>query len=113
MALEPPLEALPDELEFEAVEEPEELVELLATDVVLPPEELDGLPEELLLEVLPLLDAATLADEVPDVPLALSVEPPPHALRLRQAAAAAAVSSGEKWGDGMNPAHSLFEIQFT
>jgi hypothetical protein len=97
LALAPLLEALPDELEFEEPEL-EELLELLADDVVLlPPEEPD-----------------TLDDEVPEVAaLVLPIDPPPQPHKLRKAAATAAVSSGESWGDGMCPEHSLFEMEFT
>lgn len=85
----PLLEAVPEELE--AVD-PDEAVE---------PEELEGPePDELLLlptDVDPPEELDRLDDEVPEAALVLSTEPPPQPLRLRHAAATAAVSSGENW----------------
>ncbi|MFI4869771.1 MAG: hypothetical protein ACHQDD_10550 [Steroidobacterales bacterium] len=97
----PPPEELLDELELEELLEPLEVLEPME----LPPEELEGLPEELLLALLPGFDCATLADEVPEAGmlLALSTATPPQALRLRQIVAAAATSSGEDQGSRIRP----------
>jgi len=78
--------------------DPEELEEL-------PDELLDELPDELLDELLllaPLLLALSVfTDELPEVPLGASLEPPPQALKPRQTAAAAASSSGRERGGAM------------
>jgi hypothetical protein len=75
----------------------DELLEPLPDDAVVP-EELAGLPEELLLVLLPVLDVATLGDDATEAPVALSTETLPQATRLMHSAAAAAMRSGEDQG---------------
>jgi hypothetical protein len=77
-----------------ALETPPEELELDELD------ELDETDEPLLLLLL-LSAAAAVAEELPEGSLALLVEPLPQALRLKQAAAAAATSSCEEKGWAM------------
>ena len=93
----PPDELMPDEL---LVEEP--LVEEPLLDELLPDE---LLVDELL--VLPVLLPASSTPEVPELAAVLSTATPPHALKARQAAAAAAVSNFGVRGWNMNAGHSL------
>src|ERR1700681_123160 len=89
-----PLPELLDELLDELLEE---LREPLPDDAVVR-EELAGLPDELLLVLLPVPDGATLRDDATEAPVALSAGTPPQATKLIQTAAAAAMSSGEDQG---------------
>src|ERR1700694_3986815 len=75
----------------------DELLEPLPDEAVVP-EELAGLPDELLLVLLPVPDGATLRDDATEAAVALSAETPPQATKLIQtaAAAAAAMSRGEE-----------------
>lgn len=113
VVLVPPPEELLEVPEPEELLEPLDVLELLELPEPLelppdddpPPEELEGLPEELLLELLPVFDGATFAAEVLEagMPLALLTETLPQAFRLRQIVAAAATSSGEERGSRIRP----------
>jgi hypothetical protein len=89
------LTVLPEELELDA---PEVLAERPLLLLVL-----------LVLLVLLLPPATEVAAELPESVLVPPADPLPQAYRLRHAAAAAAISSGEKRGCIMGGPHGLFD----